>query len=220
MTEDNDAAGDPSTATAIDRPTWRFLWRRRRTYLIFALLSGAVVTFYSPGCCKYRALKVIKNSGGRVWFMPFRGMAWVPHRLQRTLRTTYERTSWPIFIDHPCYLSHGESGRIPRRALEAFVEIGKIDWIVLYDRSLSDDDLAILGQMNSIRILDIDHSLITDEGLRHLASLDSIEHLSVVGTRVTSTGVERFQKAHPECNVQSHRQDTGPPTKDGIHYIE
>jgi hypothetical protein len=40
---------------------------------------------------------------------------------------------------------------------------------------------------------------VDDEGLRHLAKIESLNTLDVRLTRVTAAGREEFQRARPEC---------------------
>ena len=41
----------------------------------------------------------------------------------------------------------------------------------------------------------------TDAGLKHLAQLGKLEHLYLLGTKVTSEGAERLQKSLPNCDI-------------------
>jgi len=97
------------------------------------------------------------------------------------------------------------------------VQIGDIEIVTLVSDGLTDEDLAILAQMNSIKYLNIfnnpftdEKGPITDEGLQHLSSLSSLDYLSVIGSHVTDSGVERLQQALPMCDIRTEYEQTVP----------
>jgi hypothetical protein len=62
-------------------------------------------------------------------------------------------------------------------------------------RSLfTDEFLKHIGQLNSLRSLDLDNSHVSDAGVVHLAKLDRLEQLSLCNTQITDAGLLQFEK--------------------------
>jgi hypothetical protein len=66
----------------------------------------------------------------------------------------------------------------------------RIDAVDLSCCPATDDDLAILCGLRSLRTLRLRYTPIGDDGLRHVAGIASLEEVSLDGTRVTDTGLE------------------------------
>jgi hypothetical protein len=62
---------------------------------------------------------------------------------------------------------------------------------------ISDDGLRHLSKMTTLERLDLDSAQITDEGLEHLKGLFGLEYVTLRGTQVTDEGAEKLQKAIP-----------------------
>ncbi len=67
-------------------------------------------------------------------------------------------------------------------------------------RAAKIDDTAGLASLKHLRTLDLSETAVTDKTLEALASLP-LEQLFLSGTAVTASGVERFQKEHPQCRL-------------------
>lgn len=55
----------------------------------------------------------------------------------------------------------------------------------VYCESLSDGDVEILANLKSIKILQLERSPLTGQGLRHLRALTELQSLSLIGTEIT-----------------------------------
>ncbi len=68
-----------------------------------------------------------------------------------------------------------------------------------------DEHMVHLAALHDLETLDLSHSSITDANLVHLESLTNLKLLFLMHTGVTDEGVERFQRALPNCKI-SHYQ--------------
>jgi len=62
-------------------------------------------------------------------------------------------------------------------------------WLKLGSSSITDSGLAVIGNLTTLRRLQIDHTAITDNGLSNLKGLHELRHLNLVGTKVTGKGI-------------------------------
>lgn len=60
----------------------------------------------------------------------------------------------------------------------------------LADSSISDSDLAPLGEFRQLRLLRLNNTSVTDAGIEHLGGLASLEELYIPGTQVTDRCLE------------------------------
>jgi hypothetical protein len=75
-----------------------------------------------------------------------------------------------------------------------------------------DEDLAIFRDFPYIQILDLSHTKVGDNGLKHLANLPALKDLIVVGTPISEQALEEFRRDHPSVTVT-----TEPPPKGSIN---
>ena len=61
--------------------------------------------------------------------------------------------------------------------------------------------LKHLAGLTCLRELSLDNTDLTDGRLEHLAGLKRLQELQLHGTEVTGVGVERLQRALPECDI-------------------
>jgi hypothetical protein len=66
---------------------------------------------------------------------------------------------------------------------------------------ITDDSLALVGRMASLRTLYIDSTKISDAGLEHLLALPSLKGIDLQGTQVTLEGVRTLLHAQPRLSV-------------------
>ena len=72
----------------------------------------------------------------------------------------------------------------------------------LYETGVSDRGLKELAGMPNLTNLDLSANPdVTDNGLLHLASIESLRKLGLWGTSVTKSGVEKLQEALPNCEI-------------------
>ncbi|HEX4150008.1 MAG TPA: SUMF1/EgtB/PvdO family nonheme iron enzyme, partial [Pirellulales bacterium] len=86
--------------------------------------------------------------------------------------------------------------------MERIGELGKISSLYASNCGLQDAWLAPIGKHvemdGKLKLLD---NPITDAGLIHLEPLKSLKSLELGGTKVTAAGVEKLQKALPNCKI-------------------
>ncbi|HEY7427852.1 MAG TPA: hypothetical protein VH682_26710 [Gemmataceae bacterium] len=97
------------------------------------------------------------------------------------------------FID-----KHG--GKIDRKG-------GEIIGVELIGAKISDNDLNLLKDVQSLRQLRLDNTAITDTGLESLKQLPKLEVLSIVGTQVTEAAATAYKKTLPGCTISWSRDD-------------
>lgn len=75
------------------------------------------------------------------------------------------------------------------RVLARLARIDHIVAIELFDKDVSDEDLAGLAGMKQLKFLDLsDNPRITDAGIAALAGLENLRYLNLTNTSVTGTG--------------------------------
>jgi formylglycine-generating enzyme required for sulfatase activity/Leucine-rich repeat (LRR) protein len=88
--------------------------------------------------------------------------------------------------------------------------LGELDSLEELDISFTDlDDYSLRfffiaaekGRMKSLRRLCLDHTSVTDLGMRDIASLEQLRELNVASTRVTGAGVKILRGILPGCQV-------------------
>ncbi len=70
----------------------------------------------------------------------------------------------------------------------------------------SSEDLATVGKLTNLEVLELDECPITDRGLPHLEGLKKLKTLDLKDTKVTATGVERLRKALPGARIVEPRR--------------
>jgi len=58
--------------------------------------------------------------------------------------------------------------------------------------TISDDDLVILGKIDSVEMIDLSDSEVTNEGLRHLRKLPNLSYLELSNTKISDAGLEHL----------------------------
>jgi uncharacterized membrane protein len=62
-------------------------------------------------------------------------------------------------------------------------------WLKLGNTNVSDTAMAIIGQLDNLTRLSLDHAAISDRGLKDLIPLHNLRYFNLVGTKVTAAGV-------------------------------
>jgi len=76
----------------------------------------------------------------------------------------------------------------------------------LNDTKISDEGLKHLSGLNELERLYLSYTEISDEGLKYLSGLTELIKLGLEGTKVTKIGVEKLQKALPNCYISWDRK--------------
>lgn len=91
---------------------------------------------------------------------------------------------------------------ITAQGLEPVTRMTNLQRLNLWQCARIDDKAAQhLLKMNSLEILDLGDTAVTDKLLDDLAGMKSLKLLLVEGTRITPERVEQFRKARPDCRV-------------------
>ena len=73
-------------------------------------------------------------------------------------------------------------------------DLDHVIWLNLKDTAITDQGLTHLKGLKELKKLHLERTGITDLGLAHLASLPSLEYLNLYGTKVTDSGIEQLAK--------------------------
>lgn len=76
-----------------------------------------------------------------------------------------------------------------------------VEEVSLSGVSVTDEDLASLGQLRHPNGIDLSNTNITDAGLEHLKGLTKLKRLDLRKARVTDEGTHNLQKALPNCTI-------------------
>jgi Leucine-rich repeat (LRR) protein len=91
---------------------------------------------------------------------------------------------------------------ITAQGLEPVTRMTNLRRLNLWQCARIDDKAAQhLLKMNSLEILDLGDTAVTDRLLDDLAGMKSLKLLLVEGTRITPARVEQFRKARPDCRI-------------------
>jgi len=71
----------------------------------------------------------------------------------------------------------------------------------LYDRSVLNDDLALLVDLPRLEFAEIGSPNVTDVGMDHLRRLPRLEYVLLKRTRVSTARVERLRRELPNCRI-------------------
>jgi hypothetical protein len=101
------------------------------------------------------------------------------------------------FVDSLAVLARCPSVRelvVPKMAnlgetLSRVVQLEHVGSLSLYDRDVSDEDLAGLAGTKQLKFLELNHNpRVTDAGIAALAGLENLRYLNLTNTSVTGTG--------------------------------
>jgi hypothetical protein len=69
---------------------------------------------------------------------------------------------------------------------------------------IRDYSLDVLSVFPELKVLDVSHAIVTDDGLKVIAKLKKLEKLDLRGTWVTVDGLAKLKKDLPECKIRHH----------------
>ena len=91
---------------------------------------------------------------------------------------------------------------VTAQGLEPVAKMTRLQRLNLWQCARIDDKAGqLLLKMNSLEILDLGDTAVSDRLLNDLARMKSLKLLLVGGTRITPAGVEQFRKARPDCRI-------------------
>ena len=66
-------------------------------------------------------------------------------------------------------------------------------WLRLGDKNISDNDLAAISKLSSLRRLHLERTEVTDKGIAAIKNLSQLQYINLVGTGVTAKGLEELK---------------------------
>lgn len=79
-----------------------------------------------------------------------------------------------------------------------------LESLTLRDCRLMDWAVAPLGHLRNLRTLELDNNPLSDDAIAVIASLPKLTELSVLGTHMTSTGLEKLKQKLPGLRITSN----------------
>ena len=87
-------------------------------------------------------------------------------------------------------------------------------WLHFHYNSLTDRALGVIKDANP-KILNISFNQITDDGLKHLEHVTSLEHLDLQGTKVSPDAVAKLHQTIPQCTIYTDDSTLAPLIENG-----
>ena len=75
--------------------------------------------------------------------------------------------------------------------------------VSLKGTGIVDDDLSLFSDFPYVQILDLSFNPLTDDSLKHLKGLTSLESLNLVETEISDSAIASFRSANPNVDVQT-----------------
>lgn len=88
-----------------------------------------------------------------------------------------------------------DARQVTGESLQAISQCGELEELLLVGGQISDDDMRHLASLKQLRMLDISLVAISDNGLRELKDLANVESLSLRYTQVEGSDLPRFTSA-------------------------
>jgi hypothetical protein len=76
-----------------------------------------------------------------------------------------------------------------------------LEAIYLVNTRITDEGVKHLRGLPKLRLLNLEGTRLTDAGLQYLGEWPDLFRVTLLHTQVTDAGVEKFRRAHPECDI-------------------
>ena len=192
-------------------------WATHRNYVNNTLTAFiASVVCSAAGCCVLNLDSIPRDLDP------------IEKKVLQSLKGKYEHAAWePHGGSFHVYSIDIPGAQVTDNFLDDIVKFRYLRELSLDGSTITDDQLAKLTQLEELRALDLQYTQITDRGMEHLLNMKSLvlvvlnhtavtdeglatlakssrwEHLFLADTKITDAGVAKFQKAVPECHVQT-----------------
>ena len=94
-------------------------------------------------------------------------------------------------------------GGVPARSVNG--ELISVDFYntIVGDRvgKLKDEDLKYIASINTIRLLSLAGTNVTDKGIAYLEEMTELDRVNLERTDVTEAGIEKLKLALPNCEI-------------------
>lgn len=88
-----------------------------------------------------------------------------------------------------------------------------------WNENITNASMVYLTKLDSLKVLDIKHSKITDEGLRRLAQIETLENVTLPDGGVTDAGIEHIAQLHNLNYLWAGSRSSSPLTDKSLSYI-
>ena len=79
---------------------------------------------------------------------------------------------------------------ITKEDLQSLLALKKqLVWLKMGFTNVSNENMAVIGQLTNLTRLNLEHTPVSDEGLKPLQSIQNLQYLNLVDTKVTTQGV-------------------------------
>jgi serine/threonine protein kinase/Leucine-rich repeat (LRR) protein len=109
--------------------------------------------------------------------------------------------------------------RITNAGLKELAGLKNLNRLGLNQCKLTDASLEFLKDLKNLQDLTLDFTPITDAGLQHLYGLKKLEDLNLRDTKVTAKGIDKLQKALPNCKIVSDFETTNEPERHMAEWV-
>ena len=149
------------------------LWLRRGAFCLLLLAGGlCLAPLVQRARYQHAAVEAIEDHGGIVTY-DFERLGWGEPAGPRWLR------SW---VGNDLFM--------------------RVEIVRFFDPRTSDESLAPLRCLRSVKKLHLDGTQVTDAGLAHLERLPELRLVSLKETRVTEEAVARLRERLPHCQIR------------------
>jgi hypothetical protein len=98
---------------------------------------------------------------------------------------------------------NGRQAKLSYAGIDQIAALPNLMYLDLSGTSLDDRAAKSLARAQTLKVLYLIETEISDEGLLHLAPLKNLATINVSGSLVTKAGSDAFQAAMPNCEVQN-----------------
>lgn len=150
-----------------------------------------------------KAIKHIEQIGGTVKTKKTDGPGDAPIEVNLSGKTLTEGDLKEVGAVMHLHTLNLRGSSFPVAGLKGLSELRMISVLNLADcKEATDEAIKELIPIQSLETLSLAGTPVTDAGLKHLAALPLLVSLDLTGTKVTDAAVAELQKARPRCKVK------------------
>jgi len=166
-------------------------------FLLAALVLGWWRTLADAALGEQALIRRIESLGGTVE-TGFAGPVWLRKLVGGgSLRSTHRVVRVALFMDESDIERLADEGLKPDqiqatiREIPSFTHGRELELVLVL---VTDQEVAAIGSMPSLRVLNLSATQISDDGLRQVSALRDLEDLSLIDTKITDRGLEEIAK--------------------------
>jgi len=97
---------------------------------------------------------------------------------------------------------------ITNEDLQSLLSLKKqLVWLKMGFTNVSNENMAVIGQLINLTRLNLEHTPVSDEGLKQLQAIQNLQYLNLVDTKVTTKGVLQLKGLKPLQSLFLYRTD-------------